>query len=316
MSDQRDLMVRAALAAWGLQARSCDLFAERENSIYRVSTSSATYALRLHRKNYVTNAELRSELIWMSHLRRCGMNIPEPLALPDGNHILAYEGVNIDCLSWLPGVSFSECIEAADKDDLIKICSEVGQEMARLHNISDAWDLPDGFERRTWDGSGLVGEQPIWGTFWTHPMLDQEQQLLLLKLRNVVREQLSHDKFDYGLIHADLVRENVMVADGQVAFIDFDDSGFGYRLFDLATSLVKLQFLPQYPSLKNALLAGYSEFRLVDEGQLSLFMAIRAATYVGWIAQRADEPSAMGKARRYIKQACILAEEYFQDEDS
>ena len=41
----------------------------------------------------------------------------------------------------------------------------------------------------------------------------------------------------YSMIHADFVAENVLVDEGRVRLIDFDDAGFGWHLFELATSL-------------------------------------------------------------------------------
>ena len=44
---------------------------------------------------------------------------------------------------------------------------------------------------------------------------------------------------DYGLIHADSVRDNMLVdKSGKVSLIDFDASGYGFRLFDIATLLI------------------------------------------------------------------------------
>jgi Ser/Thr protein kinase RdoA (MazF antagonist) len=38
----------------------------------------------------------------------------------------------------------------------------------------------------------------------------------------------------WGLIHADLHRDNILLHHGEIGVIDFDDCGWGYYLFDLA----------------------------------------------------------------------------------
>ena len=38
---------------------------------------------------------------------------------------------------------------------------------------------------------------------------------------------------------ADLIPDNVMIDENEITFLDFDDCGFGFRLFDIATILLK-----------------------------------------------------------------------------
>lgn len=82
--------------------------------------------------------------------------------------------------------------------------------------------------------------------------------------------------------------------------------GFGYRLFDLATTLLKNLAEPNYEDLKAALLAGYEEERTLDLELLDLFIALRASTYVGWIVPRMSENGAEARNRRFIETACRL----------
>ena len=112
---------------------------------------------------------------------------------------------------------------------------------------------------------------------------------------------------DYGLVHADLVNENVLVNGPQVHFIDFDDSGFGYRLFDLATTLYKAVDEPDFPDLQAALLQGYATQRpQLDLTLLPLFITLRSLTYLGWIAARIDEPGMLDKSATYTDLALRL----------
>ena len=43
------------------------------------------------------------------------------------------------------------------------------------------------------------------------------------------------DSADYGLIHADLISENMLWTGEHPYLIDFDDGGWGFRDFELAT---------------------------------------------------------------------------------
>ena len=135
---------------------------------------------------------------------------------------------------------------------------------------------------------------------------------MLRELRHAGEIELAEAErsLDHGLIHADLVRENIMRDGSRVQFIDFDDSGFGFRLFDLATTLMPNLNEPDYRELKSALLKGYRSVRPIDTSHLNLFMALRSATYLGWIMTRMDEDGSVARNERFIKRTRKLAQEY------
>ena len=45
----------------------------------------------------------------------------------------------------------------------------------------------------------------------------------------------------FGLIHADAHLDNVLFDGQQARLIDFDDCGFGYRIYDVAVALWELR---------------------------------------------------------------------------
>ena len=63
------------------------------------------------------------------------------------------------------------------------------------------------------------------------------------------------------MIHADFVAENLMVDGDSVRLIDFDDAGFGWHLFELATALYFEMEEEHYPDAYRALIEGYREYR-------------------------------------------------------
>ena len=72
-------------------------------------------------------------------------------------------------------------------------------------------------------------------------------------------------ELDYGLIHADAVRDNVLFQDNyKVNLIDFDDSGFGFRLFDIATTLLHYIKDKNFLKIKKNILKGYLSIRFLD----------------------------------------------------
>lgn len=186
--------------------------------------------------------------------------------------------------------------------------------MARMHEAADGFSRPAGFERPAWDVAGLLGDAPFWGRFWDCETLSAQDRIYLSRLRedlSVVLADLA-PQLDQGLIHADLVRENVFLRDGSVAFIDFDDCGFGFRLFDLATVLLRNRREPDYPALRAALLSGYEAVRprLAREFEhLPLFLLLRALTYIGWAAARPELPDNIARLNRYVADVRAVVEE-------
>ena len=87
---------------------------------------------------------------------------------------------------------------------------------------------------------------------------------------------------DFGLIHADLHLGNALFHRGGVKLIDFDDSGTGPRLYELAVALWELRDGPDYPAYRDALLEGYRPQRDVDVTHLDDFIAVRQIAFALW----------------------------------
>ena len=77
-------VVEAALSLWGLDDARWHLIAARENRVYRVDGPRGLLALRLHRQNYRTDAELSSELEWLGAAARGGLFVPAPVRSSEG----------------------------------------------------------------------------------------------------------------------------------------------------------------------------------------------------------------------------------------
>ena len=121
----------------------------------------------------------------------------------------------------------------------------------------------------------------------------------------------------YGLIHADLgTKANVLFYGREARAIDFDDGGFGYWIYDLAVPLCDWEGQNVWSEYRNALLAGYKEFRPIPEeqlAQLELFQAAFRAMEIFWgTASLMRHPDSTywverrDQAWRYIKQITAI----------
>lgn len=309
-----DLATTAA-ARWGLANARLQFVAGRENQVYRVSDATGDYALRLKRPGYRQSIELESELQWMAALAQAGLLVPRPVPSQAGRLLEEVNGHQVDLLTWLPGQTLGALLTCGSEDDAQGLFERLGRLMAQFHAASDAWAKPVGFARVTWDADGLLGEAPLWGRFWEHPALPAEDKALFedFRARAAQALRLMASGLDHGLIHADLVRENVLISDGRIGMLDFDDGGWGYRVFDLATTLLKFLDAPNFSRLKDALLRGYLSVRSIDTGCLDLFLALRAVTYVGWIVPRLGEDGALDRSHRYIATARNTCSRYLMN---
>lgn len=276
---------------------------DRENAVHEMALPKGRAALRLHRMGYQTTAAIRSELWWCDALARAGLPVPPALPALDGDVLVTLSnGRHASAVGWLEGEALGEAGVpfTLPLQQTLDLHHALGELLARLHRATDELVLPDGFTRPRWDLDGLVGEAPFWGRFWDHPLADADQRAVLLRARDALQELLSGDQ---GLIHADVLRENVLVDQDHVSLIDFDDSGFGFRLYDLGTVLSQNLYEPAYPDIRDALMAGYGT---TDTDMVEAFTLARTCASVGWTMPRLlpDDPihrSHLARAVRWAK---------------
>lgn len=286
-----------AAAAWG--GFELRLLRNRENAVFAMRLPGAgRAALRLHRQGYQSAAAIRSELWWCAALARVGLAVPAPLPAAGGELLVPLaDGRLASAIAWVEGAPLGEAGRplAGSLSDQARRHRALGRLIAQVHSATDALTLPADFVRPHWDLDGLTGEQPFWGRFWEHPALSRDEATVLREARDFTRERLRMHLAqggDSGLIHADVLRENVLVNDGSLSLIDFDDCGIGFRLYDLGTVLSQDLAEPGFSTLATALIEGYGSLRPVDSAMVPVFTLARTLASVGWTAPRLapDDP--------------------------
>jgi Ser/Thr protein kinase RdoA (MazF antagonist) len=330
-AEQSTRLHRLALSAitrWPLDCVRLEPIKVRENAVYAVHAADGRrVVLRVHRMGYHSDEALHSELAWMKALAASGIEVPEVIPSRSGNAFerIACDGVpgprQVDVFAWIEGGQLGS-VEQGLSNDLEwvrRTYSVVGELAAKMHNQSCVWQAPRGFQRHSWCDEGLAGEAPLWGRYWELEALSPSQRTMFERLRARVKRGLTEfgktsDRF--GLIHADLVPENILVDvdGGRLRIIDFDDAGFGWHMFEIATSLYFIRRDPHYETARDALIAGYRRHRPLPDEHLRLlpmFLAARGTTYLGWVHTRKGEATARELMPQLIELAEAAADDYF-----
>lgn len=291
----------AALGRYGLPATAeLTLLKHRENSVFQVThpATGERSVLRVHRTGYQTASSIISEFEWMQALGTAGVRTPAVIPARDGALVVTAEVDELpeprlcDMLEWVEGHPPSE-------ENLIDSFRMLGDLHARCHAQVRHWTLPEGFYRQAWDEAALLdGQHPIIARAWENWALNEEQRALVLACREALRQRLRQwgkgaDR--YGLIHADLMPENLIVANDGVRLIDFDDCGFGWYLYDPASALLFYYGQDFYPDLVNAWAVGYrSVYALTDAdiNELPTFLLLRCFYGLGWLHTRRNSDAA------------------------
>ncbi len=321
VSDTISIATRIAMNAcdqWDCITSPPQLFMHRENSVFKVGTTTGAAALRVHRHGYHDRQSVLSELKWMAHLAAHGLQVPAPMANLHGTYLADVDDDDkiyvVDLLTWLDGIPLGNSTEplAFDKGELRTLFFNLGSGIAQMHTVTDAWAIPSDFKRHAWDRDGFVGDHAFWGAFWNVHDISDADRAILEKARlkaGVELDALRKAGADYGLIHADYMPQNILVSGGRIRIIDFDDSGFGFRMYDFATALVKNRDEPHYETIKASLFEGYRSRRrlsALDEKSLELFLTLRDLAYLGWMEDRRAEPGVEARMPR-VRAAAISA---------
>ena len=307
----------AALAAYDVPAPRLVPLHHIENTTFRVlAADQQQYVLRIQRPDSHAAAAIRAEMAWLLALGRdTDLAVPEPVPNRAGAFVTVAamddmpEPRNCVLLRWLDGRFF-------DKKLTSNQLEQVGIFTAKLHEHAFRWQPPADFVRSRSDAITEKARRLLWqpktsNDFTPQPSDEDVTRTIALvndlfstkdagvvasvlqQIRRVFQE-LGESKEVFGLIHADLHQSNYLFQRGRACAIDFDDCGWGHYLFDLNVTLRELAHLPNYPSLRAALLAGYRSIRPLSADQeryLDTFFALRRIQLLIWVIESRDHPA-------------------------
>jgi Ser/Thr protein kinase RdoA (MazF antagonist) len=299
---------------------SVQLISLSENETYQVEAPSGRrWALRLQRPGYQSKSSLASEMAWLVALRRDGVvATPVPVAGVDGEWVQAapdpLAGVprNVVLFEWENGG------HPRIDMDLRQCFQSLGAITAQMHAHSRTWHRPDSFDRFTWDFETALGEAPRWGRWRDALGMNAGRLDLFGRTAELIGERLSSygsgpDRF--GLAHCDLRLDNLLMHQGEIKVIDFDDCGFSWYMYDAATALSFYEHLPQAAGLIECWLEGYRTVSAVsqaEEEEIPTFIMLRRLLLVAWVGSHAETALARSMGVSYTDQTVALCSAYLR----
>lgn len=308
--------VQALLPQWGLTpAARLSLLTISENATYLAQEDGRRWIIRVHRPNYHSEAEIRSELAWIHALLRDGtVQTPRPVPTVTGAPMLTFadrtgarQAVAFD---YMPGR------EPDVTTDLPFWFRHLGGITARLHRHAQSWSYPADFTRKRWSFDTILGDRAYWGDWRQASGLDPAGRAVLERTATRLAAETAAygqtpDRF--GLVHCDLRAANLLVEGDRMVVIDFDDCGLSWFAYDFAASVSFIEHDPILPTLMEAWLAGYRTVAPFPEAQakaLPIFVMLRRLQLTAWIASHAETPTAKSMGSAYTQGTVALAEAY------
>jgi Ser/Thr protein kinase RdoA (MazF antagonist) len=276
MSGHRAVALEA-LRSYDVAPQRVRLAARSFNAVFRVTTASAAYALRVGPQRQIHPRQtVAVEAAWHRRLGQQGVCVPGVLANVDGAAAtLVTDGQARPrmCVlfDWVAGRSLRTCLTTGR-------AAALGRLSARLHHDAAGWSPPGAAEVLRADRVlywqvpqrlAMAGRRFGYGSLFTDAAA-RAQPVLDWLWRNPPHPP--------HLVHGDLTPQNVIVSprSGLVP-IDFQDMVTGFEVQDVAFTVAALRRLPQGGQLAGAFRHGYSQCRPWPDVSPAVFEALIAA---------------------------------------
>ena len=248
---------KSVITKYCIELASIENINHEYNSTFAVvATDGSRYALRMNINSGRTEQNIAAELFFVNVLAKTGtFKVATPIANQDGSDVskVAHpeSGRELSCVlfSWLDGE------DVGDEPDL-EVVFKIGSVMAKMHDATAGVTLPKGAELPILDDFMWHVEDFLLGP---KSKLTNDEKTLIASARAAIEAVVVKlfAESPKQLIHADLHGWNLKFHDGELSVFDFDDSGIGLPIQDLATAIYYLDT----PEQDAALRAGYASVR-------------------------------------------------------
>ena len=313
-------VARRALALFDLPDNcTVTLVNQSENTTFKISApDQQRWALRIHRPGYHSLTAINSELAWMKDLRAKGIVItPKPVPNRNGLEVQTIRHPELSHPRHVVLFEWEAGTEPVISQNLAIAFQALGKTTALMHNHARQWQRPVWFERHTWNFETALGEtNPHWGRWRDGIGVTKSHAKLFETTVVMIGRRLTAygtDPDRFGLIHGDTRLANLLVDGTTVKVIDFDDAGFGWFMYDAATTVSFHEHDSQVPELLAAWKDGYrkvNQLSKADEIEIATFLMLRRLLLVAWAGSHANTELARSLGRNYTDGTMAICEDF------
>ncbi|MEM1252811.1 MAG: phosphotransferase [Cyanobacteria bacterium P01_H01_bin.21] len=270
-----DDIAKFALDQYGLGQEQPSFLGHSESVTFRIQTQEEKFLLRIHQPISNTNDDvwqkpevIESELLWLDALHYdTKLVVQKPIRNLQNRWITQVAGDRTtetfycSLLHWVEG-------EILQSERTLQQAHQLGVLMAQLHQHSQQWDTPQNFSRPTYDRNRFNASLAKLYPAISQELISAENYAVLESAVNQVlemMESLDHNQEVWGLIHADLHDGNYLSHGDEFRPIDFARCGFGYYLYDVASTL---QYLS--PAVRASFFEGYQTSQKLPENYIRI----------------------------------------------
>jgi len=303
-----DEIAKQVLATYHLLNPRLSFIRHSDNVTYKVTTAdSKSYLLRIHIP--ITTAMgshgsdfrmVNSEVAWMLALsQETDLTIQKPIRNESGELVTRIPGkdgstINTTLLSWIEGVPYHRDLESEDT------AYQIGRLLAIMHNQASIWDIPRDFSRPRRDGEYfermLNGIQPAVSdnriSRADYSELSKSVSLLIDLLG-----EMDEGPRNYGIMHADTHKGNMLYDKGNIRLIDYSFCAIGNYMFDLGVCLSDMK-----DELHGFCMHGYQSIRPLPDKYQRLIEGFFVGAMVGTFSYWVPNPDAQEILARKVPQ--------------
>ena len=265
----------------------CTFVSRSVSDTYRLSTPARRFALKVYRTNWRAREDIQWEIETLRHMDARGVEVALPVARRDGeliSEVRAPEGPRSAVLfHWARG--------HAPKYTNAEHALQYGRLLGKLHTAGD--DAPPNALRPPMDMSYLL-EKPL-ASIRTRlddlPAVSPKLAALEERVRAQAR-RAERELRDWGFCHGDVWTNNARIDGTHLVLFDFDFSGSGWHVFDLASYRWDARRKGLEVTAWKPFIEGYLQIRPTAADSLKfigLFMILKSLWTASLFIERAPE---------------------------
>jgi Ser/Thr protein kinase RdoA (MazF antagonist) len=274
--------VLAAVECAGVRTRPlCYPLNSFENRVYEVELEDRTRVIaKFYRPGRWTREQILEEHRFLDDLAEQEIPVGEPLKFADGSSLHQIEGISYALFERRGGRAPDELDDA--------LAERLGMLVGRLHTVAVERPAP---HRLPLDADTFLRRNLAW--LRDHGSLPPHLQARYLDTGFRLADQLEElaEGTPTHRLHGDLHLGNLLLRDGVLTLVDFDDMVDGPPVQDLWLAVPGRD--DWSARLRERFLTGYERFRLFDRSTLRLIeplRALRLVHYATWLARRWHDP--------------------------